>query len=184
MKKSKGFTLIEIIVVIVILAVLMAIAVPGVLKYVDSANNTKSLANARAFYNAIQTVVIKEYAEDNAYSANSSVKITYEAITNSEKVSSPDTTNTSKARICKVYDYMGNISNKYAAIALIDQGVITLMRYKDLDTQKIFEWTPDTQTWTEMTENKSTWTKIFVDEAIGKKEGVWWNGRKPLSTEL
>jgi hypothetical protein len=83
-----------------------------------------------------------------------------------------------------VYDYMGNVSNKYAAIALIDKGEINLMRYKDLDTQKIFEWTPDTQTWTEMTENKDTWTKIFVDEAIGKKEGVWWNGRKPLSTEL
>lgn len=71
LKKNKhGFTLIEIIVVIVILAVLMAVAVPTVLKYIDSAKEAPALTECYAYVTASQKRVIDKYAQnrnDNIY---------------------------------------------------------------------------------------------------------------------
>lgn len=65
-KNKKGFTLIEIIVVLVILAVLMALAVPSVMKYIDEANNAKYLTDARAVYQAADVEIAKDYADNKA----------------------------------------------------------------------------------------------------------------------
>lgn len=67
MKKlnKKGFTLIEIIVVVVVLAVLMAVAVPSVLKYVNEADNAKYMAQGRSVMNMAQTEMVKAYVGDN-----------------------------------------------------------------------------------------------------------------------
>ena len=45
--KKKGFTLIELIVVITILGILVAIAVPSILNYISEANNAVLEANIR-----------------------------------------------------------------------------------------------------------------------------------------
>jgi type IV pilus assembly protein PilA len=45
--KKKGFTLIELIVVITILGILVAIAVPSILNYITEANNAVAAANLR-----------------------------------------------------------------------------------------------------------------------------------------
>ena len=53
MKKSKkGFTLIEMIIVIAIIAVLLLIMVPTMNGFVKTAQNEKDLANARSLYTA------------------------------------------------------------------------------------------------------------------------------------
>lgn len=49
-KNRKGFTLIELIVVIAILVVLAAIIIPTVASSLDRANNARDLANARSLY--------------------------------------------------------------------------------------------------------------------------------------
>ena len=54
MKDKKGFTLVEISVVLVILAILAAIAVPSVLGYVEEAKKEKYIAEAKAIYTVIQ----------------------------------------------------------------------------------------------------------------------------------
>lgn len=51
MKNSKGFTLVEIIVTVVILSVLMAISVPISLSFMDDIGDTKILNEAQAVYN-------------------------------------------------------------------------------------------------------------------------------------
>ena len=48
--RGKGFTLIEVIVVLVIIAILMAIAVPNVLGYINRAKETEAQALARNIY--------------------------------------------------------------------------------------------------------------------------------------
>lgn len=58
-KNKKGFTLIEIIVVIVILAVLMAVAVPSVLKYINEADSAKYLTLTRAINEEVNIYVAK-----------------------------------------------------------------------------------------------------------------------------
>lgn len=63
-RNKKGFTLVEVIVVLVILAILIAIAVPSVMKYIDDANDAKYLAEARAVYVAAEAEVTKDYADD------------------------------------------------------------------------------------------------------------------------
>lgn len=52
--KKKGFTLIELIVVIAILVALMLILVPKLTGFTDSATKTANQANARAIYTALQ----------------------------------------------------------------------------------------------------------------------------------
>lgn len=60
---KKGFTLTEIIVVVVILAVLMAVAVPSLLKYLDTAQEAPALTETHAIVTAAQKRVIEKYSQ-------------------------------------------------------------------------------------------------------------------------
>ena len=65
-KNKHGFTLIEIIIVVVILAVLMAVAVPTVLKYIDTAQEAPALTECYAYVTASQKRVIDKYAQNKS----------------------------------------------------------------------------------------------------------------------
>lgn len=62
---KKGFTLVEIIVVLVIIAVLAASAIPTMIGFVTDAKKKAEVANARAAYIACQAVITEEYAMGN-----------------------------------------------------------------------------------------------------------------------
>ena len=61
--KNKGFTLVELIVVLVILAILAAILVPALLGYIDEARKKEDIVNARALMTALQTSLTEEYGK-------------------------------------------------------------------------------------------------------------------------
>ncbi|MEG0506039.1 MAG: type II secretion system protein [Longicatena sp.] len=63
-KNKKGFTLVEIIVVLVIMGILLAIAVPSVMGYVNKANEQKYIAQARNGFLGATTIVATENAKD------------------------------------------------------------------------------------------------------------------------
>ena len=80
-KNKKGFTLVEIIVVLVIIGILMALAVPAIMKYIGEAATTKEQSQVRAGYIAAQTVAASEVGENPSLKGSAlSVKITSDAV--------------------------------------------------------------------------------------------------------
>lgn len=68
MKQSKkGFTLIEMIVVIVIVAILVALAVPSVLGYVRDAKDTQFMSTARLVYQKVNEYALEEIANNGIF---------------------------------------------------------------------------------------------------------------------
>lgn len=61
-KALKGFTLVEIIVVLVILAILVSAMIPALTGYIDKANQKTAIAEARNVVTATQTLASEEYA--------------------------------------------------------------------------------------------------------------------------
>ncbi len=67
-KNRKGFTLVELIIVMVIIAILAAALIPTMMGYVNDARRTAYTATARAYYVAATSVVTK-YSADGAVAA-------------------------------------------------------------------------------------------------------------------
>lgn len=66
LKKRKGFTLVEVIIVLVIIAILMAVLIPSLAGYIDKANEKSSMANCRNFVMAAQTIASETYGTGSA----------------------------------------------------------------------------------------------------------------------
>lgn len=64
-KKVKGFTLVELIVVLVILAILAATLIPALTGYIDKANEKSGISECRSCVMAAQTLATEEYAKGN-----------------------------------------------------------------------------------------------------------------------
>lgn len=58
--RKKGFTLIELIVVIAIIGVLMAILVPSMLGYVKKSKKTGDISSAKTIYNNVMAVIAEQ----------------------------------------------------------------------------------------------------------------------------
>lgn len=63
--KKKGFTLVELIVVLAILAILAAMLVPALTGYIDKANGQKVVAECRQVVMAVQTETSSAYGKAN-----------------------------------------------------------------------------------------------------------------------
>ena len=64
-KKKKGFTLVELIVVLVILLILASILVPTLLGWIKKSKESRILVAAKSLYTASQSVLIDEFAVNN-----------------------------------------------------------------------------------------------------------------------
>ncbi len=62
--RNKGFTLIEIVIVIVIIAILATILVPSMLKWIDSANEKKLISAGDTIRQAVNAQLVEMYKDD------------------------------------------------------------------------------------------------------------------------
>lgn len=65
--QENGFTLVEIIVVLVIIAVLAAAAIPTMLGFAENAKGKAEIANARVVYTACQSIATEEYVSSGIH---------------------------------------------------------------------------------------------------------------------
>ena len=65
-KDQKGFTLVELIVVLVILAIMAALLAPALLGYIDEARSTKYLEECRSISTALQAIEDELYAKGSS----------------------------------------------------------------------------------------------------------------------
>lgn len=69
-KNNKAFTLVELIVVLVILALLAAILIPSLIGYIDKAKNGKYLSNAKTCKDAAQAKFVEQYGMNGEVDPN------------------------------------------------------------------------------------------------------------------
>lgn len=190
MKRQRGgFTLVELIVALAILAVLAGLLVPSLTGYIDKAKKAKSLANARGFLNAAQTVCSELYALDkesvcNNGSGENACKVMI-PLTNYNKSEPPDyrdnESNYKYRRYRDTYDlfleYLEQ-DTKFEAIAFVDNGIVKHIKYKEIGADYLLEWKFDTNKWEEKSYTQSqAWVKDIIQKCGLNIHDVNWNGR-------
>ncbi len=116
-RKNRGFTLVELIVVITIIAILAALLVPVISKYIEQATEATGNANARAVYAAGAALGAKAIANGTPRTNNA---------TNADRV-----------------DYLGSNFAGIATVTYDSNGSVNTATWKattDADTEHIYTY--------------------------------------------
>ena len=71
---NKGFSLVELIVVIAIMVILIALLVPNVVGYIQKAQDSANLAAAKSIYNAANTYIVDYKGQKGVYPTSADVE--------------------------------------------------------------------------------------------------------------
>ena len=163
-----GFTLVEMIVVLVIIAILAAITIPALLKYIAKARDKQVLIDTRAICMATQSAMTEAYATDTLKNTNGSAIPKY-------YVAYKSGTDTQKKYYQEIVDLAGVSSlenNKSAFGAYVDnEGILSLLIYQD-GNGKVAFYFRETDEYKVYDETDFKSFTDYFDGIVGTKGGI------------
>ncbi len=135
-RANKGFSLVELVVTIAIMAVLVGVLAPAFIKYIGKAREAVALSNAKNFEKTTSAVVLEAANRelgDTAFSHASGFSVQYLSST----AAAPDADDTHPL-INAIYDAFNPKGSNFEAIAIISNYAVVQITYKDLKTNKVY----------------------------------------------
>lgn len=136
-QKQRGFTLVELIVVLVILSILAALLVPSLTGYIQKTHKTKVLAETRMVHTAVQTTVSEYYgtekwAKYGEYLGQDSVPISKYYLADKNADTGTQDGKEKKARYDEIVKLAEVSENKCSFMGYFtEDGKVQLIVYKD-----------------------------------------------------
>ena len=125
LKNKKGFTLVELIVVLVSLAILAALLVPALTGYIDKANKEKVISETRMVVMAAQTEVDLDYGTKTSSSANG----TYGGVTLDAAAFAATTATTDAQKLAASIKSLSEVKGTITSVVADSTGKVTTVVY-------------------------------------------------------
>lgn len=183
--ENKGFSLVELIVVIAIMAILAGAVSVALIKYIQKSRDSVALTNAGNFKMTVE-LSLTEASEGKLGSQAESDATSFSVQYLSSTAAEPDK---SDALIYDIYNTFNPGGSNFEAIAIVDAGAVVQITYKDLKSKKVYVFYTDSSKkygtkvesgkageWlTYKTNDGDAWVQWYSIYE-GTYTTQWWNG--------
>lgn len=129
---NQGFTVLEVAIVIIIVAILIGVLAPSFLKYVNKSRDAKCEQNAIAFRKATELVIVDGVINDKSGNISHDM---VQAVSTLVKAPSDNT-----PVIKEIYDSLNIRKEKFETIALVKDSQVFQVTYKDYRSKNVYVW--------------------------------------------
>lgn len=136
-KNNKGFSLVELIITMSIMAVLVGFIAPQFIKYYEKSKDSKAMHSGDAFREAVEVAITSIAGGNDPAHISGTLASGYHAFSPSTSLPAPGSGNV----IAEVIEAMHIGSNdKFEAIALVDNYQVYQVAVRSMETNRAYVW--------------------------------------------